>query len=807
MIRVVVEQDGQRQALNEGELPLVIGGSARSLIRVADAESTEELAYIARSNGALFVQPAVAGGLRYNSHDLQSSQWLADGDTLEGDSFRLVCEVKGDEVSLRVGPPERDTGSAQHTLPPVVLEPPESPARTVLEPTAFKPSAAGASQRNVRGPLLTAMLLLVLLFAAGGWFTFSARSVLVVVTPFPEHLVLSGGYPVLPLGGRYLALPGRYEVAANLAGYHDLRASIDVGAAASQRFEFQLARLPGRISISSGALSGALVSIDGEPVGTTPLTALTVEPGTHQLDLRLDRYQDWRGELTVEGGGTQQSLDVELVPGWGTVFVKSLPSGAQVSVDDALRGETPIALDLMAGTYRLEVSRELWKTWSAQLDVQATATLTLPEVLLEKADASLSVRSRPAGAVVSVDGEYRGKTPLSVSIPADQSVTVTVARAGHDSVSRDLTLGPAQSSELSLRLPVRMGEVRVEVNPQDAEVVVDGVSRGMGSRTLELAAVPHTIEVRREGYEPHKGKVSPRVGYAQVVSVELEPVGGIAPGGPPPEKINTAEGQLLRLVEPGRLTMGASRREQGRRANETLRKVELTRAYYLAVREVSNAEFRRFAPGHRSGMSGRQTLDGDEQPVVRVSWDQAARYCNWLSEKDGLAAAYAEKDGRMQAVVPPNTGYRMPSEAEWAWAARAAGRPSPVKYPWGAAWPPARGSGNFGDVSARTLLGNTIADYDDGYAVTAPGERFAVNPLGIYDLGGNVAEWCHDRYTIYSSGGPRVKDPLGPTTGRYYVIRGSSWRDASITELRLSYRDYGDKPRPDVGFRIARYVQ
>ena len=74
-------------------------------------------------------------------------------------------------------------------------------------------------------------------------------------------------------------------------------------------------------------------------------------------------------------------------------------------------------------------------------------------------------------------------------------------------------------------------------------------------------------------------------------------------------------------------------------------------------------------------------------------------------------------------------------------------------------------------------------------------------------MGGNVAEWMHDYYTIYPSGAEIAKDPLGPKEGELYAIRGSSWMDGSVTELRLSYRDYGNKPRPDLGFRIARYAE
>jgi formylglycine-generating enzyme required for sulfatase activity len=80
--------------------------------------------------------------------------------------------------------------------------------------------------------------------------------------------------------------------------------------------------------------------------------------------------------------------------------------------------------------------------------------------------------------------------------------------------------------------------------------------------------------------------------------------------------------------------------------------------------------------------------------------------------------------------------------------------------------------------------------------------------LELHDLGGNVAEWCHDYYAIYPYAPEKTDvDPVGPKEGKHHVIKGSSWKDASISELRLSYRGYSDAKGPDLGFRIGRYLE
>jgi formylglycine-generating enzyme required for sulfatase activity len=275
-----------------------------------------------------------------------------------------------------------------------------------------------------------------------------------------------------------------------------------------------------------------------------------------------------------------------------------------------------------------------------------------------------------------------------------------------------------------------------------------------------------------------------------------------------PPTIRSPQGQKMILVEGGRFRMGASRREPGRRANETLREVELTRRFYIAVAEVSNREFREFQSKHVSGQVGGVNLEIDDHPVVRVTWEDAARYCNWLSKKDGLSPAYAEVGGAVVGLRPLGTGYRLPTEAEWAWVARYAGRDKPLKYPWGDSLPVAPASGNYADGSAEGLLAGTLEGYEDPYPATAPVDSFGENEIGLLNLGGNVAEWVHDPYTIYPSGSGVVeRDPLGPEEGELHVIRGSSWMDDSVSELRLTYRDNGRHARPDVGFRIARYAE
>jgi formylglycine-generating enzyme required for sulfatase activity len=270
-------------------------------------------------------------------------------------------------------------------------------------------------------------------------------------------------------------------------------------------------------------------------------------------------------------------------------------------------------------------------------------------------------------------------------------------------------------------------------------------------------------------------------------------------------------GQTLLLFKPGEsplsnFTMGASRREPGRRANEVLHPVSLRRMFYLQTTEVTNAQFRQFLSAHNSGQIEGKSLNREHQPAVQVSWQQAASFCNWLSKREGLPAFYREKNGIVTGYNPNATGYRLPSETEWAWAARTNGE-TLLKFPWGDKFPPTDAVENYADNTSAYVTGRILNGYTDGHVVSATVASFAPNHNGLYDMGGNVAEWVHDVYSIPSANGTTEIDSLGAPNGDNYVIRGASWSQSKIGELRLSHRDYGQAGRDDVGFRLARYAE
>jgi formylglycine-generating enzyme required for sulfatase activity len=198
--------------------------------------------------------------------------------------------------------------------------------------------------------------------------------------------------------------------------------------------------------------------------------------------------------------------------------------------------------------------------------------------------------------------------------------------------------------------------------------------------------------------------------------------------------------------------------------------------FYLSRHLITNAAYEKFDPSHvRKRMPGA----GDHHPVVHVSSLDAIKFCQWLSTRE-------------------RRKYRLPTEAEWEYAARGTdGR----KYPWGNH----EGRGDLANFADRnTVFAWSDREIDDGYAESSPVGAFplGVSPFGMEDMAGNVWEWCLDYYEPYR-GAPKV-NPQGPGAGARRVYRGGSWK-SRFNNLRATARgsNVPSYSCNDLGFRIA----
>jgi formylglycine-generating enzyme required for sulfatase activity len=779
---------GERKLL-PAELPVTVGGPGAAVV-IPGCRPGEIRARVGLADGRLSVTPEPGAG----------------PDALDGVDIGLEERDGRARIVVRHG------GVANVTRPPQASSHPGDAAAGERQPIAIvdyrprvvKVAREPAMSRVGRRGLVYAAIAVVGVVLL---YLFIATPVQVSSTPEADldDVNFAGTALDVGFGGRYLVLPGSYELQVEADGYAPASQPVVVGSLSGQRIVVALRRLPGRVAFDTGGVDATL-AVDGRTVGKLP-GEYELPAGTRELSVTAPHFAEQRLRLQVAGGGEKQAVRVTLKPNFARLSVTSVPSGATVWADDKELGSTPLEAELDAGRYTLAIVHPEFRRFESPLTVVAGQPVKIGPVELGMPDGRLIVASRPSGADVSVGGRYRGRTPLTVSLPPGMPQDVLLTLAGYAPATQTVAVESRAERRLSVELRAIIGEVRVKGEPADAILFVDGASRGPANQTLSLPAAPHVFEVRKAGLEPFRATVTPQEGRTQVLEFSLKTAGEARVAGLAPQQA-TSLGQALVLVKGGRFTMGSPRREPGRRSNETERQVELRRPFYISRFQVTNREFREFRAQHLSGIFKDESLDLERQPVVRVTWQDAAAFCNWLSERDKLPPAYVRRGEKFELADPATTGYRLPTEAEWEFAARFDGSRAVRKYPWGNDLPVPAKAGNWGDASAIYLTPVTISGYDDGYRVSAPVGSFPANALGLHDMGGNVLEWTTDRYSIYVVGPDyQSVDPAGPKAGDNYVIRGAGWLTGKLPELRLAARESGSAARPDVGFRIARYAE
>ena len=229
----------------------------------------------------------------------------------------------------------------------------------------------------------------------------------------------------------------------------------------------------------------------------------------------------------------------------------------------------------------------------------------------------------------------------------------------------------------------------------------------------------------------------------------------------------------MNLIPSGRFVMGSE--EAGAQPNESPLTPVLLSCHYMARLPITNEQYEMFDPTHAAKRA--PWADG-RHPVLYVSWDEAAAFCEWLGKRERKT-------------------YRLPTEAEWEFSARG---PDGRIFPWGS-WSSVGQFANFADLRTNFPWRDTTVD--DGFAETAPVGSFprGASPFGIEDLSGNVFEWCFDSYEPYKG-----RELLNPRSqkARQRVYRGGSWK-SRMSSLRATARAFNEPSylANDVGFRIV----
>ena len=806
MTTIVIQEGNQTRKISSDDFPIKIGTDLNSDILIVGSLSLGIALIIDLIDDRLVLQkinPSV--DTTVNDNEFSGNYWIKDGDELIVSNKRVQFKISANQIELNIEN--------------VSLE---------EQPTQFqKRQSESIFQNKTIQRIAIGLVFLVGYFL---FYLFTSKAVEINTIPADAKVSVSGGFfPHLKISGRFLLRPGEYRADYSRSGYFSNSLDIEINEESSQVIDIKLKKTPGIVRFITQPDVVYELYLEGKfsPFICEDMEMYQeecrkrgfsfggpLEPGTRDVELRFEKYFPIKEQLKINGMGEEQEFIFDLKPAWADVEIDTKPSGAEIFIDGKNIGLTPLDLDIMEGQHTLEIKKNGFKNFTTEIAVKAKENIVLELFNLSLLDSKINIISNPKEASVNINSIYRGLTPLELELEPLVSHTISLAKPGFKSISENIVLKTQE--EILNERNVAYVEFERELKPiygsisflgtPGAGLILEGEQIGVVPINLDLLSKKQLLLIKKEGYVTEELMINPTSGYEQTIEINLMTPEEAALAALP-NKIQTSQGLEMRLIYPGNeFVMGAPRRDQGRKTNETERLVKITRPFYVGITETSNKEFREFEPKHTSGAEVFRELSNNMHPTVMVSWQQAVAYCNWLSTQESLEPAYKVNKGKYELTRPVSNGYRLLTEAEWEWLSRFNGGGGEQKYPWGDSMPVMEDSGNYADESAEVFMSNTLGKYWDGYPVTSPTGKFKANSLGVFDLGGNVAEWVNDYYSVYPRDLKNIEsDPLGPLEGSSRMIKGSSWRHSSISALRYSFRDHAVTSRLDVGFRIARY--
>ena len=455
-------------------------------------------------------------------------------------------------------------------------------------------------------------------------------------------------------------------------------------------------------------------------------------------------------ELTITASGNV----VGPVDAGGNFYALTVsPKDAKVSIDGVLQssssdGAYSAMLPYGSHTYKVEAGGYISKSGSFTI---SSSDMTPINVSLVSAMATVSVTCPTPAVSLYVDKKSVGVAPWSGSLKEGMHL-VEAKKEGYRSQQRTINLSQQQKLDVAFNeLVAIQGNLSVNYKPFGADVYIDGKKIGQSPRVFNGILVgSHKVEIKKDGYGTESKQVNIQEGQTATLAGMLTTntsssvaSGASLSGNTITIPVKNGISIDMVRVKAGTFTMGATREMENPYDDEKpIHQVTLTNDYYIGRYEVTQALWKAVMGNNPS------KYEGDNLPVEQVSWDDCQEFISKLN------------------IITGKT-FRLPTEAEWEYAARGGKKSRGYQY---------SGSNNISDVAWHE-------DNSDS-KTHAVGTKQA-NELGIYDMSGNVNEWCQDRYGFYSSSSQ--VNPTGSNSRYNRVYRGGSWFN-NAGFCRSSYR-------------------
>ena len=521
----------------------------------------------------------------------------------------------------------------------------------------------------------------------------------------------------------------------------------------------------------------------------TSIDDIALKKGSYSYEIISKNHLTYKSDFEIEKFTEELLIPIILKKIDKSLKISSNPNDTIVLLNNIELGVTPITINLDKSNNEIILKKQGYKDKKVKYSVDNNNRSEI-EYSLDEDENLISLSTTPSSASVFLDDEYVGITPIKFTNP--NKGIIKIKKYGY---LEELIKFSNQSNAINSILKKDMAEVQFNTNVT-SKIYLNGNYIGLTPLKTDIQKIKHSIRYEASGYRSIKETFEPLNDNLQIYKTLLtDKEASLIES---KENSTNSIGSKLILMNPGSITIGSPKRESRRDINEIERRVNIAKHFFISKNLITNSEFKNY----------KKSTKASNLPINNISWIDAAKFCNWLSKKEGLEQFYIIKNDILIYYNTKSNGYRLPTEAEWEYAAKS-NNPTQgdLIYSWGSDRQITKLVGNIADQSTEGILTNFVADYDDGFVERSPVGSFKSNQNGLNDITGNLSEWVNDFYETKIIDPSKVfTDYIGPTVGTTHVIKGSNHYSSTSLQLGLSYRTYGNGPNELVGFRVARWI-
>jgi len=503
--------------------------------------------------------------------------------------------------------------------------------------------------------------------------------------------------------------------------------------------------------------------LDGKEIITAPNEFKGVSRGMHKLRITKVGYESLETQLQVQGT-EHQELSFTLKPLKASLHVDTEPPGAMLYLNDQLLGNTPLDwTTIEAGSHKLRITLAGYEEYENTIYFARGEEKRLHIILVKELE-GLEVISNPSGADVYVDSKLSGQTPLAIQVPPGEHEILVAKDATYEDYATKISLSKGQSKKLTVTLNPKRPRLLIETEPREAQVFLNDRYVANAPLQTDLSPGRYRITVRKKGWRNAIEEVAVSAGETKKLDIHLKPL-------PKPGTIEKepVTGMEFVWVPEGCFVMGSPASELKRDQDEGPAQEVCVNGFWMGRFEVTQGQWQKLMNSNPSSFK-----NGPDFPVENVSWQDAK--------------AFVER----MAALKKEYLVGLPTEAEWEYACRAGTNTAFA----------------FGDSIKGSQANVRLLSQDRGLnGSTVAVGSFQPNQLGVYDMHGNVWEWCEDWYDpdFYKNIRPKTTNPMSNLnkTGKK-VLRGGSWlSDAQQARCANRHRASPDEKTDQIGFRVV----